>query len=147
MATRAGYEPKNLAYFSTMPHRKKKVVIYHNPRCSKSREAMNLLKESNCEIEVVEYLKKVPSKKELKDLLMKLGLKPLDIVRTTEPLFEKKFKNKKFTDVEWIQILTENPILIQRPIVVDGYNAIIGRPVEKIVELLGRKGITDLRHP
>lgn len=101
---------------------------------------MDLLKKSDCDIEVVEYLKKVPTKKELKDLLMKLGLKPLDIIRTKEPLFQKKFKNKKFSDAEWLQILIENPVLLQRPIVVDGYKAIIGRPVEKVVELLGRKG-------
>lgn len=118
---------------------KRKITIYHNARCSKSREALEALSESNCEIEIIEYLKKTPTKKELKDLLMKLGLKPLDIIRTNEPLFEKKLKNKKFTDAEWIQILFENPILLQRPILVDGYKAIIGRPVEKVVELLGRK--------
>lgn len=100
---------------------------------------MGILNENNCEIEIIEYLKNIPTKKELKDLLMKLGLKPLDIVRDTEPLFKKKFQNKKFTDAEWIQILIENPGLLQRPIIVDGYKAIIGRPVEKIVELLERK--------
>ena len=119
--------------------RKKKITIYHNARCSKSREAMEVLKKSDCEIEVVEYLKKTPTKKELKDLLMKLGLKPLDIIRTNEAIFEKKFKNKKFSDAEWLQILIENPVLLQRPIIVDGYKAVIGRPVEKVAELLGRK--------
>lgn len=119
--------------------KKKKITIYHNPRCSKCREAMGVLEGSDCEIEIIEYLKDFPTKKELKDLLMKLGLKPLDIIRTSEPLFEKKLKNKKFTDAEWIQILIENPTLLQRPILVDGYKAIIGRPVEKVVELLRRK--------
>lgn len=117
----------------------KKITIYHNPGCSKCREAMGILKAGNCEIEIIEYLKDIPTKKELKDLLMKLGLKPLDIVRDTEKLFQKKFKNKKFTDAEWIQIIIENPILLQRPILVDGYKAIIGRPVERIVELVERK--------
>lgn len=118
---------------------KKKITIYYNPRCSKCREAMGLLEGANCEIEIIEYLKDIPTKKELKDLLMKLGLKPLDVIRTSEPIFEKKFKNKKFTDAEWIQIIIENPILLQRPILVDGYKAIIGRPVEKVVELINRK--------
>lgn len=118
---------------------KKKITIYHNPRCSKCREAMDVLKGTNCEIEIVEYLKDVPSKKELKDLLMKLGLKPLDVIRTNEPVFEKKFKNKKFTDAEWLQVIVENPILLQRPIIVDGYKAVIGRPVEKVIDLLQRK--------
>jgi arsenate reductase (glutaredoxin) len=119
--------------------KKKKITIYHNARCSKSREVMDLLKENDCEIEVVEYMKETPTKKELKDLLMKLGLKPLDIIRTNEPLFEKKFRNKKFTDAEWIQIILENPVLLQRPILVDGYKAIIGRPVARVVDLLNRK--------
>ena len=118
---------------------KRKVTIFQNPRCSKSREAMSILKDSTCEIEIVEYLKSTPTKKELKDLLMKLGLKPFDIVRTKEDLFQKKFKNKKFTDAEWLQIIIENPILLERPIVVDGYKAVIGRPIEKVVDLLNRK--------
>ena len=118
---------------------KKKVTIFHNPRCSKSREAMGLLEDSNCEIEVVEYLKETPTKKELKDLLMKLGLKPFDLVRTKEDIFIKKFKDKKFTDAEWLQIIVENPILLERPIIIDGYKAVIGRPVEKVVDLLNRK--------
>jgi arsenate reductase len=118
---------------------KKQVTIFHNPRCSKSREAMNILEDSNCEIEIIEYLKKTPAKKELKDLLMKLGLKPFDLIRTKEPIFEKKFKNKKFTDAEWLQIIIENPILLERPIVIDGYKAVIGRPVERVIDLLNRK--------
>ncbi len=117
----------------------KKITILHNPRCSKSREALALLEKSNCEVEVVEYLKQIPTKKELKDILMRLGLKPFDIVRKKEELFLKKFKNKNFTDAEWLQILTEHPVLIERPIIIDGYTAIIGRPPELVVELLNRR--------
>lgn len=117
----------------------KKVTIYHNARCSKSREALGLLENSDCEIEIVNYLKEVPSKKQLKDLLVKLGLKPLDIVRKKEPLYLKAFKDKTFTDNEWLQILVENPVLIERPIVIDGYKAIIGRPPELVIDLLKRK--------
>ncbi|MGZ3902948.1 MAG: arsenate reductase (glutaredoxin) [Bacteroidia bacterium] len=118
---------------------KRKVTVYHNPRCSKCQETMGILEGSNCDIEIVEYLKKFPSKKELKDLLMKLGLKPFDLIRQKEEIFQKKFLNKKFTDAEWLQILIENPVLLERPIVVDGYKAVIGRPVERVVELLSRK--------
>jgi len=117
---------------------KRKVTIFYNARCSKCREAMDVLVDGNCEIEIVEYLKKFPTKKELKDLLMKLGLKPFDLIRTKEEIFEKKFKNKKFTDAEWLQVIIENPILLERPIVVDGYKAVIGRPVEKVIDLLNR---------
>ncbi len=118
-----------------------KITILHNPRCSKSREALQLLEENKCEIEIIEYLKNTPSKKELKDLLMKLGLKPLDIVRKKEELFLKKFNGKKFTDAEWLQILIEHPVLIERPIVVDGYKAVIGRPPELVLELVRRKKV------
>lgn len=117
----------------------KKIQILYNPRCSKCREALNLLEGESCEIEVVEYLKEKITKKELKSILAKLGLKAVDIVRKKEELYLKKFKDKKFTNEEWIQILLENPILIERPIVIDGYTAIIGRPPELVVDLVNRK--------
>jgi len=117
----------------------KKVTVLYNPRCSKCREALSLLEGENCEIELKEYLKESLTKKELKEILSKLGLKAFDIVRQKEELFIKKFKNKKFTNEEWIQLLLENPILIERPIVIDGYKAIIGRPPELVVDLLHRK--------
>jgi arsenate reductase (glutaredoxin) len=118
---------------------KKKIQILYNPRCSKCREALSFLEGENCEIEVKEYLKATLTKKELKDILSKLGLKAFDIVRQKEDLFIKKFRNKKFTNEEWIQLLLENPILIERPIVIDGYKAIIGRPPELVIDLINRK--------
>jgi arsenate reductase len=116
----------------------KKVQILHNPRCGKSREALKLLQAEGCDIEIIEYLKKIPTKKEFKDILSKLGLKALEIVRQKEGLFIKKFKGKKFTNEEWIQILIENPILIERPIVIDGYKAIIARPPDLASDLINR---------
>lgn len=116
-----------------------KVIIFHNPRCSKSREALGILKEENCEIEIVEYLKQSPTIKELEVVLQKLSLSPIDIVRKKEELFLKKFKDKNFTDKEWLKILSENPVLIERPIIIDGYKAVIGRPPELVKELLHRK--------
>ena len=118
---------------------KKKVQILYNPRCSKCRETLSLLESENCEIEVKEYLKETLTKKELKNILAKLGLKAFDIVRQKEVLFIKKFRGKKFTNEEWIQLLIENPSLIERPIVIDGYKAIIGRPPELVIDLLHRK--------
>jgi arsenate reductase len=105
----------------------KKLTIYHNPRCSKSRKALETLTEKGYELEVVEYLKTPLNKKVLKKILMKLNMKPLDIIRTHEDVFKKKFRNKNFTDDEWIQILIENPILLQRPIVSGEYKAEIMR--------------------
>lgn len=118
---------------------KKKIQILYNPRCSKCREALSFLEGENCEIEIKEYLKEALTKKELKDILAKLGLKAFDIVRQKETLYLKKFKNKKFTNEEWVQLLIENPTLIERPIVIDGYKAIIGRPPELVIDLLHRK--------
>jgi arsenate reductase len=110
--------------------------IYHNTRCSKSREACSILKEKGIEFETIEYLKTPPTQKEIKGLLKMLGIKALDIVRKGEPLFKEKFADKKLTESEWIKALAETPILIERPIIVKGNTAIIGRPPEKILELL-----------
>jgi len=118
---------------------KKKIQILYNPRCSKCREALNLLEGENCEIEVIEYLKDKITKKELKTILSKLGVKAVDIVRKKEALYLEKFKNKAFTNEEWIQLLIENPVLIERPIVIDGYKAVIGRPPELVIDLVQRK--------
>ena len=87
--TKVGSALRIWDYFKIMA--KRKVTIFHNARCSKCREAMEILEDSNCEIEVVEYLKEIPTKKELKDVLMKLDLKPFDLIRTKEELFEKSF--------------------------------------------------------
>ena len=115
------------------------MIIYYNPMCSKCREAVQILEKNKCEFTIREYLKKPPTKKELRELLAKLGCKPLDIIRKKEKLFIKKFEKKKFEDEEWIQILIEHPELIERPIVIDGYKAVIGRPPELIIDLIKRK--------
>ena len=111
------------------------ITIFHNPRCSKSREALNLLKEQGAVIEIKEYLKIPPTHDELKTLLAKLNCKATEIIRTKEDLFIAKYKNKNFSEEEWIQILSENPILIERPIIIKGNRAIIGRPPELVKQL------------
>jgi len=110
--------------------------IYHNPRCRISRQVLEKLQNTGDDIEVIEYLKNVPSIQELKVLLMKLNLKPQQIIRTEEKLFKLNFKGKKFTEEEWLQILHENPLLIERPIVVRKNKAIICRPSEKVEEII-----------
>ncbi|MBL4668173.1 MAG: arsenate reductase (glutaredoxin) [Flavobacteriales bacterium] len=109
--------------------------IYHNPRCSKSRETLQLIKDAGVEVEIVEYLNTIPTVEELKMLLMKLNLKPIDIIRKGEAVYKEKFKNSNFNDDEWIKIMLEYPKLIERPIVVKGNKAILGRPPQNVLDL------------
>ncbi len=111
-----------------------KLVIYHNPRCTKSRETLALIETKKPEI--VEYLKTPPSATELKSLLKKLGLNVQEIIRKKESLFIEKYKDKKLSDEKWMEVLVKNPILIERPIVVKGNKAVIGRPPENVLTLL-----------
>ncbi|EJF08192.1 MULTISPECIES: arsenate reductase (glutaredoxin) [Pontibacter] len=112
------------------------VTIYHNNRCSKSRQTLELLREKGEELQVVEYLKETPSAQELKAVLKKLGLKPEQVLRKGEQVYKEQYAGKSYTDEEWLQIMAENPILIERPIVVKGDKAAIGRPPEKVLEIL-----------
>jgi len=110
--------------------------IYHNTRCSKSRCTLDLLKESGQPYEVVEYLKNAPSETELKEILQKLNLKPEQLLRKGEAVYKENFAGKTFSDEEWIKIMVENPVLIERPIVVNGDKAVIGRPPENVLTIL-----------
>ncbi|MCE9600323.1 MAG: arsenate reductase (glutaredoxin) [Spirochaetia bacterium] len=106
--------------------------IYHNPRCTKSRETLALLEGANKEVEIIEYLKTPPTAKELQAILSKLGMKAEEIVRKSEDLYKEKFKGKTLSELEWIAALVKNPILIERPIVVRGDKAVLGRPPENV---------------
>ena len=98
---------------------------------------MQLIKENTSEpIETVEYLVQTPSVKELKEIVKMLEIKPEQLVRKKEPLYKENYEGKKITGTQWLKIMHENPILIERPILVSGDRAIIGRPVETIVEFL-----------
>lgn len=108
--------------------------IYHNPRCSKSREAMSLIQEQGIEPEIIEYLKTPPSASELKALLKLLGLRPRDIMRSKDANFEALALNLD-DDNAVIQALAQHPEFIERPIVVQGSTAIVARPPEKVREL------------
>ena len=112
------------------------VVIYHNARCSKSRSACEIVAGQGIEATIVEYLKTPPGKEELRALLQKLGMKPAEIVRRGEDVFKENYAGKTLDDEQWLDALVAHPILIERPIVVRGDKAIIGRPPEKVLDLL-----------
>ncbi len=112
-------------------------TIFHNPRCSKSRQALGLLQEQGIEPEVVEYLKTPLSTQTLQNLCQKLGVNVVDMMRTKEREFkELGLGDRGVTDDELLQAMTQNPILLERPIVVCGDKAVIGRPPENVLELI-----------
>lgn len=110
------------------------IKILHNPRCSKSRQTLGILQNNGIDFKIIEYLKDTPSKEELISILKMLNKTPFEIIRKGEAIFKENFKGKEFTDDEWIDILIENPKLIERPIVFDNKNAVIGRPPESVNE-------------
>ena len=112
------------------------VTIYHNPRCSKSRDTLALIKGNGIEPQVIEYLKTPPTKEELRGLVAKLGIKPEQLVRKGEDVYKQKFAGKAMNDEQWLDALAKNPALIERPIVVKGARAVLGRPPENVLALL-----------
>ncbi len=112
------------------------LTIYHNPRCRKSRETLALIEQSGTKVQIVEYLKEAPSADELKALLAKLGISAEQLLRKNEAIFKENYKGKDLSEDEWVQAMVENPKLIERPIVVKGDRAILGRPPENVNELL-----------
>ena len=113
-------------------------ALYHNPRCSKSRSALSLLLDQGVSPTVIEYLKTPPSKDELRDLVSRLGIKPEALVRKSEAAYKEHFAGKRLTDEEWLEAMASNPILIERPIAVKGERAVVGRPPERVLELVPR---------
>jgi|TARA_B100000929_G_C15424053_1_gene392385 arsenate reductase len=112
------------------------VTIYHNPRCSKSRQTLELLKEKSIEPEVVEYLKTPPNAAELKDILGKLGLSPDELMRKKEAIYKELGLAGVSDENELITAMVNNPKLIERPIVIKGDKAAIGRPPESVLDIL-----------
>jgi arsenate reductase (glutaredoxin) len=112
------------------------IQIYHNQRCGKSRSCLLFLEESNKEIEIINYLKTPPTTTELTTLLQKLNLTPIELVRQKETVWIENYKGKTLTEDEIIEAMVENPILIERPIVVNGNKAIIGRDLEKVIPFI-----------
>lgn len=112
------------------------ITIYHNPRCSKSREGLNLLEKTGKEYSVVKYLDEPLTKIEIKELLQKLSIKPIDLVRQKEDVWKEQFAGRKLTNTQIINALAKYPQLIERPIIVNGDKAIIARPPEKANEII-----------
>ncbi|SHG10244.1 arsenate reductase [Flavobacterium fluvii] len=112
------------------------IQIYHNPRCTKSRECLAFLEETGQEYEIVKYLENIPTYEELKGIIEKLGIKPIELVRRKEKIWIENFKDKVLNDEEIIQAMISNPTLIERPIVINGNKAVIARPLESAAVIL-----------
>jgi arsenate reductase len=113
-----------------------KDVLLHNPRCSKSRGALELLRERGVDVPVREYLKDAPSEQELRDIIAILGVRPVELARRGEPLFKELALSDASSDDAVLRALAANPVLIERPVLVYRGRAIIGRPPERILDLL-----------
>ena len=112
------------------------ITIYHNSKCSKSRQTLTLIEKKGIKPRIVNYLEQVPSFSELKELIDFLEIKPIELVRTKEIIWQEQFKGKELSDDEIIQAMVDNHKLIERPIVVNGIRALICRPPEKVLELI-----------
>ncbi|HEX9828533.1 MAG TPA: arsenate reductase (glutaredoxin) [Flavobacteriaceae bacterium] len=112
------------------------IEIYHNPRCGKSREGLQILETSGKDFKIITYLDEAPSKRKLKKIIRLLKIKPIELVRQNETVWIENFKDLDFTDDELIEMMAKYPILIERPIVVNGNKAVIGRPPTKILDVL-----------
>ena len=112
------------------------IKIYHNPRCAKSREGLALLEASGKPYKTVHYLEETPDEEALRGILSKLGYAPIDLIRKNEAVWKEKFKGKDLTDDALVAAMVKYPKLIERPIVVAGKSAVVGRPPQKILELL-----------
>ncbi|WP_418603817.1 arsenate reductase (glutaredoxin) [Hwangdonia sp.] len=112
------------------------IKIYHNNRCSKSRCGLEILENSGKEFEIVKYLDDTLSAKALKEIISLLKIKPIDLVRKNEAIWKENYKGKTLTDAEVINAMAKHPKLIERPIVINGKKAVIGRPPELILDII-----------
>jgi len=112
------------------------IQIYHNPRCGKSRNCLAFIEQTNQEYEIIPYLTETPTFEELKALLEKLNLQPIELVRIKEKIWTETYKGKELSHDQIIQAMIDNPILIERPIVIKDGKAIIGRDLDKVASFL-----------
>jgi arsenate reductase len=112
------------------------IKILHNNRCSKSRSGLELLKKSGKPFEIVPYLENLLSFEDLKKIINLLDIKPIDLVRKNEAIWKTEFTHKILSDTQIIDAMVKNPKPIERPIVINGNKAVIGRPTEKIIEII-----------
>lgn len=112
------------------------VTIYHNTRCSKSRSALTILEEKGITYEVRLYLQEPLTATELKILLKKLDMRAEELIRKSEEIYKTEYAGQDLTDKEWIQVMVKHPVLMERPIVVNGDKAVVARPPERVLEIL-----------
>lgn len=112
------------------------ITIYHNPRCSKSREGVCYLEDQNIPYQVVKYLDSGLTTTEISEIIKVLKIKPIELVRIKEQIWKDNYKDQTLSDLEIIKILSENPKLIERPIVINGNRGVIARPYDKIKEII-----------
>ena len=112
------------------------IQIYHNRRCSKSRACENFLSQINQPYEIIRYLENPPSFEEIQSLLQKLGIPAEDLIRKSEKIWKDNYKDKLLSETQLIEAMAQNPILIERPIIVNGNRAVIGRPLENIDKIM-----------
>ena len=112
------------------------IKIYHNPRCSKSRQGLAIVEESKKEFEIIKYLDDNLSETALSKIVKLLNISPIDLVRKNEKIWKENFKTKELSDKEIIKVMVNNPKLIERPIVINNNKAVIGRPVENILSII-----------
>ncbi len=112
------------------------ITIYHNPRCSKSRQTLALIEEQGIKLDIIEYLNSPPSEAERESILTKLGKEPAELLRTGEDEFQQYFKGHDLSRAEAISLMVQHPKVIERPIVVNGDRAAVGRPPESVLDIL-----------
>ena len=116
---------------------KSRLIMYHNPNCSKSRETLQILEDNHQSPDIIEYLEHPPTAQELKDVIKMLGVSARDLLRTTEPVYrDADLDDDTLTDDEIIEAICEFPALLQRPIVISGTTAVIGRPPTRVLEII-----------
>jgi arsenate reductase len=112
------------------------ICIYHNPRCSKSRQGLALLKDSGQEFEIIKYLEEELTILQLEGIILKLQIEPIELVRKNEAIWKSDYKGKILSNKDLVEAMIANPKLIERPIVINGNKAMIGRPIENILKII-----------
>lgn len=112
------------------------IRIFHNNRCSKSRCALEILQTKGVDFEIKNYLQDPPTEAELKDLIKKLNIEPVELIRKGEQVFKDEYKEKELTGAQWIKAMVKHPVLIERPIVINGDKAVVARPPELAEKVL-----------
>lgn len=112
------------------------IKIYHNPRCSKSRQGVAFLEESGNDFEIIKYLDAVLTENELTEIIRMLEISPIQLVRKTEKIWKENYKGKELSEAEIVTAMIQNPKLIERPIIINNNKAVIGRPIENIDKII-----------